>query len=81
VKTYAFKVVVEPDAERWHARCPSLEKQGAVTWGSTQQEALQHIQEVVEMILQEMREDGTPIPEGPTEDVEVFEEARVAVTL
>jgi len=25
MKTYIFKVVVEPDEDRWHAYCPVLE--------------------------------------------------------
>jgi hypothetical protein len=33
LKTYTFKVVVEPDEDRWHAYCPALERQGASTWG------------------------------------------------
>jgi hypothetical protein len=24
MKTYTFKVVVEPDEDRWHAYCPAL---------------------------------------------------------
>jgi hypothetical protein len=31
--TYTFKVVVEPDEDRWRAYCPALEAQGASTWG------------------------------------------------
>lgn len=81
MKTYAFKVVVEPDGGRWHASCPALEEHGAVTWGDTREEALRHIQEVVEMILQELSEGGTPIPEWPIEDVKSLQDARIAATL
>jgi predicted RNase H-like HicB family nuclease len=56
VKTYSFKVVVEPDEDRWHAYCPALASQGAATWGYTQQEALQQIQEVVEMVVESLIE-------------------------
>lgn len=80
-KTYTFKVVVEPDGERWHAYCPALQAYGAATWGYSQGEALQHIQEVVQMVVEELNEDGVPIPEGPREEVEVFDDARVAVTV
>jgi predicted RNase H-like HicB family nuclease len=53
VATYTFKVVVEPDEDRWRAYCPVLEDQGAATWGYTRDGALQHIREVVEMIVAE----------------------------
>jgi predicted RNase H-like HicB family nuclease len=61
VKTYIFRVVVEPDEERWQAYCPILEKYGAVTWGYTREEALKNIQEGVAMILEELEEDKEPI--------------------
>jgi predicted RNase H-like HicB family nuclease len=80
MKTYTFKVVVEPDEDRWRAYCPSLRKYGAATWGRTQEEAYRHIQEVVAMIVDELREDGIALPEGPREDVEVFSD-RIAVTV
>lgn len=47
MKTYSFRVVVEPDENRWSAYCPALEQYGAATWGNTRGEALKHIQEVV----------------------------------
>jgi predicted RNase H-like HicB family nuclease len=81
MKTYTFKVVVEPDNGRWHAYCPTLQKYGAVTWGATREEAYRHIQEVVQMVIEELAEDGIAIPEGPREEVEVFPDTRVAVTL
>jgi len=81
MKTYTFKVVVEPDEDRWHAYCPALKKYGAATWGDTREEALKHIHEVVQIIIDELREDGIAIPDGPKEDVEVFADERVAVTV
>lgn len=80
VKTYAFKVVVEPDEDRWFAHCPALMQHGAATWGYTEEEARIHIQEVVQMIIEELIEDGESIPESPNE-VQVFPEMRVAVTV
>ncbi|OGG45839.1 MAG: hypothetical protein A3F84_05825 [Candidatus Handelsmanbacteria bacterium RIFCSPLOWO2_12_FULL_64_10] len=62
MKTYAFKIVVEPDDGRWFARCPALEKYGAATWGYTEEEACRHIREVVQMVVEELSEDGVPIP-------------------
>ena len=37
LRTYAFKVVVEPDEGGFHAYCPALRRYGAVTQGATQQ--------------------------------------------
>lgn len=65
MKTYLFKVVVEPDDNRWTAYCPALLQQGASTWGYTQEEALRHIQEVVKMVVDSLREHGESLPEGP----------------
>jgi predicted RNase H-like HicB family nuclease len=77
MKTYVFRVVIEPDEDRWSAHCPALRVYGAATWGNTQEEALKHIQEVVQMVVEELLEDGEPIPE----DVQVSQEPLVAVTL
>ena len=60
MKTFTFNVVIEPDDDRWHAYCPALEQYGAATWGYTEEEALRHIQEVVQMVVAELREDGVP---------------------
>lgn len=77
MKTYVFRVVIEPDEDRWSAHCPALYKYGAATWGNTQEEALKHIHEVVQMVVEELLEDGEPIPE----DLQVSQEPLVAVTL
>lgn len=84
-KTYLFKVVIEDDShederQAHHAYCPALEQYGGSTWGNTREETLQHIQEVVQMIVHELIEEGALLPDGPFQDVEVFSEPRVAVT-
>ncbi len=79
MKSYAFRVVVEPDDDRWHAYCPALEQKGAATWGVTEEEALKHIREVVEMVVAELLKDGEALPEQPTDEVQVFSEPRVVV--
>lgn len=91
MKTYNFKVIVERDEDfdgnpsGWHAYCPALESLGGATWGKTQEEALENIGEVVRMIVQELAEEGTPLPEGPEGSVEVEEvspeKPRIAVTV
>jgi predicted RNase H-like HicB family nuclease len=90
MKTYSFKVVLEPDEDAqgnpaWYAYCPALENIGAATSGHTREEALRNINEVVYMIVQEFIEEGKPLPEGPGDSVEVDEvsqeEPRIAVTV
>ena len=68
MRTYIFKVVVEPDEDAqgnpaWHAYCPALESIGAATSGQTRQEALTKINDVVHMIVQEFIEEGKPLPD------------------
>ena len=75
--TYTFRVVVEPDEDRWRAYCPALEEQGAATWGHTREEALRHIREVLEMIVVELIDEGQPLPANAA----VSEEPLVAVTV
>jgi predicted RNase H-like HicB family nuclease len=90
MKTYNFKVVIEPDEDAegnpaWHAYCPALVSIGAATSGRTREEALKNINEVVRMIVQESIEEGTALPEGPADSVDVVEisekEPRIAVTV
>ncbi len=85
-QTYIFQVVIEDDAfedgrPAFHAYCPALKQYGAATWGATKQEALQHIQEVVEMVVEEMVEEGLPLPGNSSPDAQFLAELRVAVTL
>jgi predicted RNase H-like HicB family nuclease len=85
-KSYSFRVVIEPDQfeddrPAYHVFCPALKQYGASTWGNTEAEALKNIQEVVQMIVEELIEDGVTIPEGPREEVEVFTDPRVSVTV
>jgi predicted RNase H-like HicB family nuclease len=90
MKTYSFKVVVEPDEDAagnaaWYAYCPALESVGRATSGRTREEALSKINEVVHMIVQEFTEEGKALPEGPEDSVEIEEvsqeEPRIAVTV
>ena len=90
MKTYIFRVVVEPDEDAqgnpaWHAFCPALESVGAATSGRTREEALRNINVVVHMLVQEFMEEGKPLPEGPEGSVEVEEisqeDPRIAVTV
>ena len=87
MKTYNFKVVVEPDEDfdgnpsGWHAYCPALHEQGAATWGGTREEALRNIEEVVRLVMESMVEHNERLPEALVGEVEVTVEPRVAVTV
>lgn len=91
MKTYNFKVVIERDEDfdgqpcGWHVYVPALQHLGAATWGETQEEALKNINEVVHMIIEELIEDGQPLPDSPQDSVEVEEvsqeQPRIAVTV
>jgi len=81
MRTYTFAVAVEPDEGGYHAYCPALRKYGAVTQGTTSEEALKNINELVRMIVDELIEDNIPLPSASNDDVEVFDGARVAVTV
>ena len=74
-KTYIFRVVIEEDhfedgKEAYHIYCPALKKYSASTWGYTKEEALKNIKEVIEMIIEELVEDGISIPETPITSVQ-----------
>ena len=62
MKSYVFRVVLEPDEEGWHVYFPPWASIGASTWGCTRDEALYYIKEVLEMIIEEFEEEGTPLP-------------------
>lgn len=66
MKSYLFPVVVEADEDVWRAYVPDLEAEGAATWGTTREEALRNIQEVMQMIVEEYLEDGKPLPDYVT---------------
>lgn len=77
MRSYLFRIVIEPDEDVWRAYVPELEERGAATWGHTKDEALRNIQEVAQMVVEELIEEGQPIPQGVT----VSDEPMVAVTV
>jgi predicted RNase H-like HicB family nuclease len=77
MKSYVFPVVLESDGGGWHAFVPVLEAKGASTWGKTREEALRNIEEVAQMVIESLLEDGEPIPDGVT----VADEPLVAVNV
>jgi len=81
MKSYTFKVALEKDNKQaiWRAYIPALEHKGATTWAYTQEAALQHIRVLLHMVLQEMVQQGEPIPAAAL--VNESEEPLVTVTL
>ncbi len=75
MKSYVFKVVFEkdkwpdePDDKAiWRAYVPALPS--AHAWGDTQQEALENLQNAVELILEDMQERQEQIPMDAVEQV------------
>ena len=81
MKTYVFQVEMEPDEEGWHIFYPPWRNIGASTWGSTREEALKNIQEVLEMILEDLIEENDPIPEMPEGEGYISATPQVAITV
>ena len=59
MKTYSFKVVLEPDEDAagnaaWYAYCPALESAGGATSGRTREEALSNIN-IIQTIVHPLR--------------------------
>jgi predicted RNase H-like HicB family nuclease len=77
MKSYVFPVVLEPDEDVWRAFVPELESKGAATWGHTKEEALKNIQEVAQMVIEALLEDGESLPASVT----VSDRPVVAVTV
>jgi predicted RNase H-like HicB family nuclease len=78
MKTYVFRVVIEPDEDRYSAEVPALPD--GHSWGYTYEGALKNIKikEAAELCLATMAEDGEPIPE---EDFETLRKAPITLGL
>lgn len=79
MKSYVFRIELEPDDEGWRAFYPPLEEIGASTWGSNKEEALRNIQEVLSMIVDEFNEQGQNVPEN--EGMFISDGAAITVNL
>ncbi len=62
MQVYDFKVFLEPDEEAggFVITCPSLP--GCYSQGDTVEEALDNIKQAIQLCLEDMREQNTPIP-------------------
>ena len=54
MKTYVFRVVVEPDDDGWVAYSPALKERGGATWGHTSEEAMENIRQVLQMTVESL---------------------------
>ena len=77
MKSYVFRVILEPDQDAWRTYIPELEAKGAATWGNTKEEALRNIHEVAQMVIEALLEDGKPLPPSLTE----IDQPVVAITV
>jgi predicted RNase H-like HicB family nuclease len=77
MKSYTFPIEIEPDDDRWFARVPDLEAHGAATWGYTRDEALRNIEEVAQMVIEALLEDGHALPPG----IQVSDQPMVSVNV
>lgn len=77
MKTYIFPIAFEQADEAWHVYVPGMEELGAATWGKTKDEALRNIQEVVQIIVEELLEDGEELPAMVT----IADQPSVAVSI
>ena len=41
MRTYIFKVAIEPDEDKWVAYSPELEDRGGATWGENQRSSIE----------------------------------------
>lgn len=77
MRSFIVPVVVETDDDKWRAYVPDLESRGAATWGETKEEVLRNIQEVAQMVIEELLEDGEALPASVREN----ESPAIAVTV
>lgn len=77
MKSYLFRVVVEQDEDAWRAYVPELESRGAATWGHSKDEALRNIEEVLQMVVEDLLQEGESLPQSVT----VASEPMVAVNV
>ncbi len=81
MRTYTFRVTLTPDEDGWFVRCPDLEHYGAATWGSNEEEALRFIGEVLEMVVEELLEEGKVVPETAVREELAYPEYLVTVLI
>lgn len=76
MKTFVFRVVVEPDENRFYAEVPALK--GCHSWGYTYEEALKNIKEAAQLWIEVMEEEGETIPK---ENIEEIKKAPITIAI
>ena len=79
MKTYLFEAVLEkdkwpdePDEKAvWRAYIPALEHKGAASWGYTEKEALENLENAVDLLVAHLLEVGEDIPTDPSSQIQV----------
>ena len=79
MKTHSFHVVLEkdkwpdePDEKAvWRAYIPALEHKGAASWGYTQKEALKHLKDAVDLLVEYLLEQGEELPSESSPQIQV----------
>jgi predicted RNase H-like HicB family nuclease len=63
-ESYSFNAILEydPIVDGWSAYIPELATVGGATFGDTADEAIKNMVEVVEMLIEEYKEEGKPLP-------------------
>ncbi len=87
MKSYIFKVLFErdkwPDEPEenaiWRAYIPVLP--AAHAWGNTQQAAFENLKNAVDLIIEDLMEEGKPIPTDDAGQVQVSQEPLLTVTI
>ncbi|HOC78406.1 MAG TPA: type II toxin-antitoxin system HicB family antitoxin [Methanofastidiosum sp.] len=60
MEPYKIPIIIEKDSEGYFAYCPEI--QGCYTQGSTYEEVIKNIKDVIKLHLEEMREAGQKLP-------------------
>ena len=89
MKTYLFQAVLEqdkwpdePDEKAvWRAYIPVLEHKGAASWGYTEKEALENLENAVDLLVAHLLEVGEDIPTDPSSQIQVSDVPLVAVAV
>ena len=89
MKTYLFKAVLEkdkwpdePDAKAvWRAYIPALEHRGAASWGYTEKEALENLENAVDLLVAYLLENGEEIPSESSSQIQVTDVPLVTVAI
>lgn len=80
MKTYTFRIIIEPDEKNtFHGYVPALP--GCHTWGKTIEETKKNLKEAIRCHLQGLLKDHEPIPkeEDTLELIQTFTEKELAL--